>query len=76
MPPPTRLAHSPALSGISALAFAAGDCGTRPTAGASALPITPFFAGRSRPLCTYPTYARDAGTGSLEDGANFTCAPQ
>jgi pimeloyl-ACP methyl ester carboxylesterase len=42
---------------------------------ASALPGTPFFAGRSRPLCAYPTYARYAGGGSLEDGANFTCVP-
>ena len=32
------------------------------------------FAGRTRPLCPYPSFARYNGTGSLEDGANFTCA--
>jgi hypothetical protein len=34
------------------------------------------FAGRTRPLCAYPTDARYAGTGNLEDGASVTCAPQ
>ena len=40
---------------------------------ASALPGTPYFAGRTRPLCAYPAAARYSGTGSLEDGANFVC---
>jgi len=49
--------------------------GTAPARiGASARPGTPYFAGRTRPLCPYPTYARYAGSGSLEDGANFVCA--
>jgi catechol 2,3-dioxygenase-like lactoylglutathione lyase family enzyme len=41
---------------------------------ASARPGTAYFAGRTRPLCPYPAYARYSGTGSLDDGANFTCA--
>jgi hypothetical protein len=40
---------------------------------ASARPGTMYFPGRTRPLCAYPAYARYAGTGNLEDGANFTC---
>jgi feruloyl esterase len=40
---------------------------------ASASPRTTYFPGRTRPLCAYPDYARYAGSGSLEDGANFTC---
>jgi Tannase and feruloyl esterase len=39
---------------------------------ASARPGT-TFAGRTRPLCAYPAYARYTGRGSLDDGANFTC---
>ncbi|HVZ22203.1 MAG TPA: DUF6351 family protein [Vicinamibacterales bacterium] len=39
---------------------------------ASARPGT-AFAGRTRPLCPYPAYARYSGTGSLDDSANFTC---
>ena len=41
---------------------------------ASALPGTKYFAGRTRPLCPYPSFARYVGTGSIEDGANFVCA--
>jgi hypothetical protein len=41
---------------------------------ASALPASAFFPGRTRPLCAYPAAARYNGSGSLEDGANFTCA--
>jgi predicted enzyme related to lactoylglutathione lyase len=41
---------------------------------ASARPGTTTVSGRTRPLCAYPAYARYAGSGSLEDGANFTCA--
>ena len=36
-------------------------------------PARPYFPGRTRPLCAYPAYARYTGSGSLEDGANFTC---
>jgi feruloyl esterase len=32
------------------------------------------LAGRTRPLCPYPSYARYRGNGSLDDSANFTCA--
>ena len=32
------------------------------------------FAGRTRPLCPYPSYARYRGTGSLDDSANFNCS--
>lgn len=31
------------------------------------------FAGRTRPLCTYPQVARYKGSGSLEDAASFVC---
>src|SRR4029434_786070 len=41
---------------------------------ASARPGTPYLAGRTRPLCPYPSAARYTGTGSLEDGVNFECA--
>ena len=41
---------------------------------ASARPGASSFAGRTRPLCAFPAYARYTGTGSVEDGANFTCA--
>ncbi len=42
---------------------------------ASALPTSRYFPNRTRPLCPYPAYARYSGSGSLEDAANFTCAP-
>ena len=32
------------------------------------------LAGRTRPLCAYPSYARYRGTGSLDDSANFICS--
>ena len=41
---------------------------------ASAGPGASSFAGRTRPLCPFPAYARYSGTGSLDDGAHFTCA--
>ena len=41
---------------------------------ASARPGAAYFAGRTRPLCPYPAYARYSGTGSLDDGVNFVCA--
>jgi hypothetical protein len=31
------------------------------------------WPGRTRPLCAYPAQARCAGSGSIEDAANFTC---
>jgi feruloyl esterase len=31
------------------------------------------FAGRSRPLCAWPTHAQFNGTGNSEDAANFSC---
>jgi len=43
---------------------------------ASARPGTPYFPGRTRPLCAYPSYARYTGSGSLEDGTNFTCVAE
>jgi feruloyl esterase len=30
-------------------------------------------AGRTRPLCPYPKFAKYKGTGSLDDAANFAC---
>jgi feruloyl esterase len=39
---------------------------------ATAGPTTPW-AGRTRPLCQYPAFARYKGTGSIEDAANFVC---
>ena len=41
---------------------------------ASARPGTAYFAGRTRPLCPYPAYARYSGTGSLDNSVNFVCA--
>jgi tannase/feruloyl esterase len=48
--------------------------GTAPTRiDASSNPRATHFRGRTRPLCAYPAYARYSGSGSVEDGANFTC---
>ena len=33
-----------------------------------------WFPNRTRPLCPYPKFARYNGSGSIEDGANFSCA--
>lgn len=41
---------------------------------ASAPPASPYFPGRTRPLCPYPSYARYTGTGSVEHSASFACA--
>jgi feruloyl esterase len=30
---------------------------------------------RTRPLCPYPQVAKYQGAGSIDDAANFTCAP-
>jgi Tannase and feruloyl esterase len=38
-----------------------------------AAPNSPWFPNRPRPLCAYPSYARYAGSGSIEDAANFVC---
>ncbi len=35
---------------------------------------TPVPAGRSRPLCPYPQYARYNGAGNIDDAASFHCA--
>lgn len=32
-----------------------------------------YFAGRTRPLCPYPKFAKYKGSGSLEDASNFSC---
>jgi feruloyl esterase len=29
---------------------------------------------RTRPICMYPSVARDKGSGSIDEAANFTCA--
>jgi hypothetical protein len=39
---------------------------------AKAGPASPW-PGRTRPLCPYPQVARYAGSGSIEDAANFVC---
>ena len=31
-------------------------------------------AGRTRPMCLYPTWPRYNGTGSVDEAASFTCA--
>jgi hypothetical protein len=31
---------------------------------------------RTRPLCAYPAVARDRGSGSIDDAANFACTPE
>ena len=35
---------------------------------------TPIPPTRTRPLCPYPRYARYAGSGSVDEAANFECA--
>ncbi|MFT3721445.1 DUF6351 family protein [Pseudorhodoferax sp.] len=42
---------------------------------ARAAATSAYFPNRTRPLCPYPAFARYRGTGSLEDAANFRCAP-
>jgi feruloyl esterase len=42
---------------------------------ARALAASRYFPNRSRPLCAFPSSARYTGSGSIEDAANFTCAP-
>lgn len=39
---------------------------------ARSVPGVPW-PGRTRPLCPYPSYAQYAGSGSIEDAANFVC---
>ena len=34
------------------------------------------WPGRTRPICAYPAQPRYVGHGSIEDAANFVCAPQ
>ena len=36
----------------------------------------PGRADRTRPLCPYPQVAKYKGSGSVDDAANFVCAPQ
>ena len=36
-------------------------------------PAGTTFAGRTRPLCPYPKYARYKGTGDIESAASFAC---
>jgi feruloyl esterase len=31
---------------------------------------------RTRPVCRYPNVAKWKGTGSTDDAANFSCAPE
>jgi len=42
---------------------------------ARALATNRYFPNRSRPLCAFPSSARYAGSGNIEDGSNFVCAP-
>jgi len=42
---------------------------------ATAAPTNAWFPNRTRPLCPYPAVARYIGSGSLEEAANFRCAP-
>ena len=41
---------------------------------ASALATNRYFPNRTRPLCPFPSYARYAGRGNVEDAASFACA--
>ena len=40
---------------------------------ATALPSNRYFAGRTRPLCPFPGYARYNGTGDIERAESFSC---
>jgi hypothetical protein len=39
----------------------------------TAIDVNPKSAGRTRPLCAFPTFPRYKGSGSVEDAANFEC---
>lgn len=47
--------------------------GAAPARIEASAPARSVFAGRTRPLCPYPAYARYRGTGSVDDSANFAC---
>lgn len=40
---------------------------------ARATPANAYFPGRTRPLCSYPKFAKYKGTGSIEDASSFSC---
>ena len=48
--------------------------GTAPDSiNARATATNAYFPNRTRPLCAWPKFAKYKGSGSLEDGANFSC---
>ncbi len=49
--------------------------GRAPDSVTASTSTTTAFASRTRPLCPYPQYAHYKGSGSVDDAANFTCAP-
>ena len=59
--------------GVAPQAVPASVCGAGHTGGANAELPKDWSASRTRPLCAYPTVARYAGSGSLEDAASFSC---
>jgi hypothetical protein len=59
--------------GVAPQAVPASVRGAGHTGGANAELPKDWSASRTRPLCAYPTVARYAGSGSLEDAASFSC---
>jgi feruloyl esterase len=60
--------------GVAPQAVPASVRGAGHTGSANAELPKDWSASRTRPLCAYPTVARYAGSGSLEDAASFSCA--
>ena len=59
--------------GVAPQAVPASVRGAGHTGSANAELPKDWSASRTRPLCAYPTVARYAGSGSLEDAASFSC---
>ena len=59
--------------GVAPQAVPASVRGAGHAGGANAELPKDWSASRTRPLCAYPTVARYAGSGSLEDAASFSC---
>lgn len=59
--------------GVAPQAVSASVRGAGNPGGANAELPADWSGQRTRPLCAYPTVARYAGSGSLDDAANFSC---
>jgi len=76
VPGMNHCAGGPATDSFDGLAAIVGwveDGETPERVPASAPPSSPYFAGRSRPLCPYPAFARYDGEGDVERAESFSC---